>query len=253
MHMHAGKPVAGSAGMSMTIRLGCAAALIIGALGVARAEAPGAAPPPSKAPDPPGLDLHRWEDHPIGAELVVGLGAPTGLLGVMLDWTPVRWLSLEGGGGIDRSVQLFNLGQGGSALQASAMARGRLANGRWGLSAGLGLSVGSYQECDGCPFEAGDIRTWSRAVWRNVELAMEHRWASGVGLVVHLGEARMLNPGAVSCEPHVFNSGCAPRSSVYNPYIGIAIHIPLWTSSRPRAEPARDQRSPPNARLWTPR
>jgi hypothetical protein len=199
---------------SNVIMLGRIATAIVGVVSLAHAD-----PPVTPAP---GV----WDDHHIGVNLALGWGTPLGAAGVAVDWTPIRWVSIEGGLGASRNWNLY-CWSGGSG-QAGVMARGRLAYEGWGVSAGLGASTGGYHEQPSCPFENGNAWDWSAALWINAELAIEHRWSSGVGLRLIAGESRLLNPSSGVCTP--YDGACSDMplvSRTSTPYFGLSFRVPL--------------------------
>jgi len=164
---------------------------------------------------------HEW-----GVQLPLGLGMPTGLIGIALDWTPTPKFTLEGGLGADRTFSV--LGDTGG-FQWSFMPRLHLADSGPGLSIGAGISGGSYEWCDSCPFENGDRWRWSQAFWFNFEGALEYRWTSGWGLRLLGGGAKLLNPDNVTCEATRYNcEDVAPARQSIQPYFGFVVRVPLW-------------------------
>jgi hypothetical protein len=168
-----------------------------------------------------------FAEHPVGVEIPLGVGLPTGLLGVALDWTPLPYLSLEAGLGVDRSFRILDDGAGG--VQWSVMPRLRLPIAGMGLLAGFGVSGGPYGWCDSCPAENGDQWNWSQAIWLNFEGGVEYRWLSGMGLRLSVGVAELTNPDDVTCTDTKY--GCAdipPAKQSAQPYFGLSVRIPLW-------------------------
>jgi hypothetical protein len=167
-----------------------------------------------------------FEAHKLGVQLPLGIGMPTGLLGAVLDWTPIPALSIEGGIGVDRSFGI--LGDSGG-FQWSIMPRLRLVPVPGvGLSVGLGVSGGSYEWCDSCPFENGDRWDWKQALWLNAEFGAEYRWMNGMGLRAVVGAASLMNSADVSCLDTKY--GCLdtpPASQSAQTYFGLALRIPL--------------------------
>lgn len=173
-----------------------------------------------------GGEPDAFSTHQLGLQLPLGIGMPTGLLGMALEWTPVPYLSLEAGVGWDRSFGL--LGDGKSGLQWSLMPRLRLPIAGVGISIGVGVSGGPYEWCDSCPWENGDQWDWSQAVWVNVEAALEYRWMNGIGLRALVGGADLTNPDDVTCQDNKY--GCwdvAPARRSIMKYFGLMVRIPL--------------------------
>ena len=162
---------------------------------------------------------HRW-----AVEVPIGLGMPTGLVGIALDWSPVPYLSLQGGIGGDRTFGL--LGDSGG-FQWSLMTRLHPLMGL-GLSFGAGFSGGPYEWCDSCPFENGDVWRWSHAFWFNFDAALEYRWQSGWAFRALAGGADLLNRDDVTCEENKYQcSGIAPARTSIQPYFGLVLRIPI--------------------------
>ena len=163
--------------------------------------------------------------HPFGLDIVLGLGTPTGLIGGVLDWTPTPYLSLEAGLGYDRTFSFFPDAGG---FQWSVMPRLRTPNDGVSLSVGAGMSGGHYEWCDSCPFENGDVWTWSHALWFNFETALEYRWQAGAALRLVIGGADLLNRDDVTCQENRYGCGdIAPARQSIQPYFGLAVRIPL--------------------------
>jgi hypothetical protein len=123
-----------------------------------------------------------WRARPLVLEAQVGLGAPLGIAGVAVDFSPSAGVSANLGAGIGHAT---------GALQVGASLRMRLVIAH-GFAAGAeaGLAAGRYDEDIGC---CGPSWRWERAVWAFGGLALERRWDDGFALRWSFGSAAILN------------------------------------------------------------
>jgi hypothetical protein len=194
----------------------CLAALLV-ALTAAPARADPEQPIESVPARPP---VDPWAHRPVSilSRLEVGGGSfgPVGVQGLLLEVTPIRWVSVVGGGGI-----------GFDGPQVTGMVRGRLFLTRnVAVSLGFGPSAGRYVDTDeplmdfswvGCLFSGyGGIdgggsnsssascpryyrKEYSTAWWANTELALEGRTGGGFEWRLFAGVGSLLNPNDGSC------------------------------------------------------
>jgi hypothetical protein len=123
------------------------------------------------------------------------LGGPTGIIGVLVDYTPNRWFAVTAGAGM------------GGALhpQFAASARLRLPIGdHIALGAGAGVSGGAYT-----PFLQGFMAdgeyeevTYANVLWGNPELSFEAFSSSGFFFRAFAGDSVALAVGSTSCVQH---------------------------------------------------
>ncbi len=202
--------VPSSCGVQAFRKMACALILLLATLllsGVAHAS------------EPP-IDL--WEQRPFAIEGHVGLGTPLGALGVALDVTPIKWVSLNAGVGA-------GLGDGKQASltrQIAFGARGRYSFGRTALALGGGYSFGPYVKGD-TVFDAAWWLTWDRADWWNTDFSVEHRWESGVQFRAYVGLAMLLDPYNNTCSGDIPRSSCDAHSKTSLPYLGVAVGYSL--------------------------
>ena len=146
-----------------------------------------------------------WTRDHVALLVHLGIGAPTGALGVTLDLAPIRFVALQLGAGASLN-----------GLQLAAMPRLRLPIGKRALlTLGDGVSTGRYQndhEFGGlacvmlCVMESMGERsatqTWQRAYWNNFELGFDEFAAHGTGVFRgSVGYAVLLNEHAYTCDP----------------------------------------------------
>jgi hypothetical protein len=187
-------------------------------LGFARASSAQEAPAP---PDP-------WQGRPLSATGLLGM-TPFGFAGLSATVTPLRWLSVEAGGGVALD-----------GPQAAILPRARLfVSQKVALSLAIGPSFGRYVErhdfrgCDlvlllpvvqgstsGCA--PRPARTWDVASWADALLAIEGRTGAGFEWRLFGGAGRLLNASASSCGP----GPCASSAPVTG-YGGLALGYAL--------------------------
>lgn len=159
-----------------------------------------AEPVESTSPSEPDETASAWEKRPFALELHLGVAAPTGALGGVLDYSLLPWLSL-------------GCGVGTNFVGAAGECRLRL---RWirrrnkSLYFGAGLSGGPHRQT---PLSRAGIfaiplapmsamghgpppasRDWDFAKWANFELGFEHRGLTGGVIRPYVGIAVLLNP-----------------------------------------------------------
>jgi hypothetical protein len=170
-----------------------------------------------------------WRTQPLAIELPLGLGAPTGFIGVAIDYAPVPVLALNAG-----------VGFGGSGLQYAFAARARIfrfedrkRRNHLALYLGAGVSSGVFDSAHvqwNIPVDGSQSFTedpvahvhFDHAVWGNLEAGIEIRLGSHLQLRPFLGAAALLDPNdgvAVAGE-----RGEAPDPvERWSPYIGLAL------------------------------
>jgi len=182
-------------------------------------------PAPSDIPDtspsnPPAM-ADPWKVQPFVIESQLGLGAPLGLIGIALDYSPMPVLGLNVGVG---------LGLGG--VQYAFAARLRVI--RWGhrnhfaAYLGAGVSAGGYNTdyaaLDTWP-EALERPSphyhWDTAYWTNLEAGIDMRIGSHLSLRPFFGVALVLNPNAGVAVIGAFDEHPSKVESV--PYVGLAV------------------------------
>jgi hypothetical protein len=128
-------------------------------------------------------DLESPWDKVFAFEGHLGVGTPVGMLGLTVELSPTRWLTVAGGGGI-----------GISGFQWAAMPRLRLiAHTRGSVQLGAGVSGGGYTYH--MPF-ADDWEN-QHALWVNAEVSYQFRAYNGFQVRPYLGASVMSNPGEI--------------------------------------------------------
>lgn len=158
-------------------------------------------------------------DRPLSIALVTGLGTPNGLAGATLDVTPIRYLTLGGGGGMAID-----------GLQQEGHARLRIPIGAGAVTLGGGVSTGPYLNHGGkalCSIAYEGVcwhRRWERAWWKNVDVAFEMRTRDGFELRTFLGVAGQVDTPETEC---VVTRGsgkgaCGAQTIAVLPYLGVS-------------------------------
>jgi hypothetical protein len=147
---------------------------------------------------PPALSA--WSAKPVALFGTFGLATPNGLYGVSLDVSPVRWLSLELGAGLNHAED----------AQVSFMPRFRLGNrSNDAFTLGAGISHGKHSQLicfngllseDDCDF--------GPTTWVNADIGFEVRSNGGTALRLFLGIGTAVSSNEA-------------RGNVY-PYLGLA-------------------------------
>jgi hypothetical protein len=159
-----------------------------------------------------------WLARPMSIEAQLGAGAPLGMPGVALGYTPLSWATIAGGVG---------LAQG--HVQGAIVPRFHQPLGEtFALSIGAGASFGAAGGGGGdslrgvfCVSCSGVTeRSYALAWWGNAELSLEERRPWGLEWRVFVGGARLLNPGEGTCS----TSACADSRLVM--YVGLGVG---WT------------------------
>lgn len=142
--------------------------------------------------------------HPLGADAHFGTSsAPFGAFGASIDWTPVRGVALEAGGGAADA----------SHVRGASMARLRASADVFAVSFGTGFSVGGLGfDPNACgasgafPLPAACLASWRsgaasfRAAWLwHSEFGFEWRTRAGFHARTALGAAHLLNPDDYQC------------------------------------------------------
>jgi len=189
--------------------------------GVARAEDSAEIPPT----DPDVVARSRWPRRwrpSLGLEVHRGAGTALGLAGFALDMTPMPWFSITAG-----------VGTSARGPQAAAMYRVRIDLAPATIGVGAGLSAGNFQSNDDdCVGPCGAVlklpaitRTWSTAVFANLELDIEGRSDGGFLWRTYVGRGQVLNTGASTCSFTTADglrpSACEGNAGVF--YAGAAL------------------------------
>jgi hypothetical protein len=170
----------------------------------------------------------------VAIEAIAGVGAPTGLLGGGAELAPSRWFVVGAGVGVAMA-----------GPQAAGWARVRVPLHDGGaVSFGGGLSGGNYDDSDPLIPLMGAYRSYhfTPAVWANLELGAEKRFASGleVRAFAGVGLAPWLTEEAGHCTYHASSaddaadgpssspSGCSgtPPGGLFHtmlPYVGLSV------------------------------
>lgn len=181
--------------------------LLVSSWAISAIAAPDELGPDSEAFDDRHLpDAAPWRDRPLALEAEIGLGAPLGLAGFALDWSPSPGFSWNAGVGVGASTK---------SPQAATAARLRIviAPG-FGAGAEGGLAVGRYAEASDCPSgRCPPAYEWDPAVWGNVGLFLERRTSDGLSLRASFGSAGIFNVTSAKCvrcdyadEPNVWRT-----------------------------------------------
>ena len=135
----------------------------------------------------------RFRDRPQALMGILGMGAPTGILGVEYEHALVPWFALAGGAGM-----------GAISPQASAMVRVRVLGERAGVGAGAGASYGGARIDNFDILGPGSHDDLRGAVWLNSELYLEIRNQKGFLWRLDVGAGRSIR--TASCQ-HVEEAG----------------------------------------------
>jgi hypothetical protein len=121
----------------------------------------------------------------------VGIGTPTGFLGVGAEAAALRWLVFEGG---------LGLGPNGPEVAGLMRLRGTFFHST-ALGVGTGLSAGSYEWHEGPFVDNPAVKRAKPGYFGNVEIVLEHRAGTEQGFQMRelLGYAFILNPGDLQC------------------------------------------------------
>jgi hypothetical protein len=131
---------------------------------------------------PADSERSTFEERPTALYLQLGLGTPTGALGVEAERVISPFSAVAAGGGL-----------GASGPQAAAMVRLRRGDLRSAVVAGAGVSGGHYRwfrlcmdTANTCPKKEGNV------VWANFELGGAYRSRAGFALRYFVGYGRMV-------------------------------------------------------------
>ena len=175
------------------------------------------------AGEPPATDhpAVSWRS-PISAASVallgqLGLGAPLGIAGVLVELQPLPWLAADIGGGVSTS--------GG---QVAAGLRGRLPFARRSaLDLGATYSVGPYESVPESPLcitcrETGRYEWWL-AHWVGLDVGVASRFYNGLQIRPHVGFTRVVNQGDHKCHA-TFTDLCEDEApGTLLPYVGVQL------------------------------
>ncbi len=138
-----------------------------------------------------------WTERPLAIEAHAGVGTPYGLGGLAVDYTPIRWLSLNAGAGA-----------GMDGLQSALMLRTRYPFGRFAPTLSGGISYGDFKEYGGF---FHDVRqTVDGAVWTKVDLGLEYLCSGGIRVRAYGGMGTTL--AAAECRG-ADDTGGSPKCS----------------------------------------
>jgi len=156
-------------------------------------------------PEPAARERNPW-DRVLSVSFQSGLGAPLGFGGVAVEGTPLRWLTFGAG-----------VGASSNGPQTAFMGRLRIpfSNGT-AVAFGAGISMGHYEASPFLEFDYSTKWTWRNAVWKNVELSVEHRWSNGVEIRGFFGAA-FLDGAADSCSARDEEAGRQETCSSMTP------------------------------------
>ncbi len=115
-------------------------------------------------------------------------GSPVGILGAMVHYAPIRFLSVGGGVGLGASPQ-----QASPQLAASIRALGPLGP-KWALMFEVGPSFGKYVDRGRISSSDPPVE-WDPAYWVNALVGFERRWPGGFFMRPYGGVSVGLNPG----------------------------------------------------------
>ncbi len=154
----------------------------------------------------------------------LGLDAPLGIVGASVAWLPVRWASIDLGGGLDRKGPQLGL-----MPRIHAWPRPDL-----GIGIGFGLSAGAWSHANRdwlvsgvCyPCEVEVTRRWKRAFFANREASIEPRPSRDSTLGVQAGVGRVLNPDDGTCEPH--GLPCRSLDGLLRGYVSVSLGHLFW-------------------------
>jgi hypothetical protein len=185
---------------------GSAALLMLLFVAPEAARAQGLQRPVAEANDfeAPEAQSSPWVTDPWALELHAGLGTPVGYLGVALDYSPLRWLSIDAGVGIGS-------GREGGSAHAALGARARLLRlGERRIYAGVDYSTGGWVATSLDPVgglaprhggsEDSRVVYAKRLHWVQPAVGIEQRFASGALLRLYAGMAVLMNPDGLRCE-----------------------------------------------------
>ncbi len=155
----------------------------------------------SEAPQPPTV-YSGWAERRLALDANVGLATPLGLLGVSLEYAPIRWVSL--GAGVGTNLEgpqfagmlrvRFTPNRPTSLFVGGGYSQGRFSQGlltRYGM-----LSIPQGVLDAGGERPATPWRRWKRARWLNLELGGEKRSDGGFDVRGFGGVALLLNSGS---------------------------------------------------------
>jgi hypothetical protein len=166
-------------------------------------------------------DTSVWTERRLAVDVHAGFGTPYGLTGASLEFTTIPYWTL--GGGVGTSI---------SGPQLAMSTRVRYPFGHGGVAFGVGASRGAYDTAEAWMTDPLWTRHWDHAYWLNLEVSLEHRWATGVQFRMYGGVGSVLNPAAAQCQPgnigHDCNSpggpfGLARINETTVPYLGFAV------------------------------
>ena len=151
-----------------------------------------------------------WSERPLALEAHAGLGTPYGLGGLALDYTPIRWLSLNAGAGA-----------GMDGLQTALMLRARYPFGRLAPTVSGGISYGDFKEYGG--FFHDVQHTVDGAMWAKVDLGLESRWSGGVRVRAYGGLGQTLTAADCRAEDDTDKSVSCSGEGIEIFYGGLAL------------------------------
>lgn len=148
-------------------------------------------------------------------------GSPLGVVGLTLEYAPIKYLVLGAGGGFAPD----------GGLRGSFMPRVRLPLNRWfAVGFGTPFTVGPYEysfrqpeicQFAGCSVGYRTTRSWGIAAWGQLEPNVEFRVSSAVALRIFGGYARVLNDESDRCTSTLAR-GCPSTLGEQKIYGGIS-------------------------------
>lgn len=147
----------------------------------------------------PHSEIDRREERPFALMGVIGVGTPVGAVGVVGEWSPVRFFTLAAGVGtsVDWQVAITPRFEIPVSRDAS-------------IGFGGGVSAGKYVEkallCLDC--EIHTTTEWSRAYWANGELSIDVRRQSGFAWRTFVGMGQLINGTPDHCTEQGHDAAC---------------------------------------------
>jgi hypothetical protein len=168
-------------------------------------------PPPQSSTAPSLLGRTSITGDRLAFLAQLGLGAPTGTIGVEADIAPIRYLGLNFGVGATPNGVQFS----GTIRLRIPVSRRVLIGPGTGLSFGRHISGGTDCWCgsdDSTPAEV-----YNRAYWQNIEFVVDLYAKRGRGIAQFAaGYGHLLNPNDFECRPPSINAASTECKSTDN-------------------------------------
>jgi hypothetical protein len=151
---------------------------------------------------------HSVTDDRVALLAQLGLGAPSGALGVELDIAPIRYAALNLGVGVTPNGTQF-----AGTVRLRIPVSERLL-----IGVGTGISFGPHvdggMDCWCGSDETTSAQVYERAYWHNIELAVDLYSKRGRGMAQFaIGYGHLLNPADYSCRPPAQNAASSQCGS----------------------------------------